>query len=328
MSDLKERYIHAVTKNLPRGSRRDVGLELSTLIDDMLEARCGGEAPSEKDLRVVLTELGTPAELYRKYNPDAGKVLIGAEYFLQYKRVLVIVLSAVLGSMFAVHGIQALFGELSPLLAITEFFAKSFAALLSGFGAVTLVFAILERKGIKVGQPDDTIENLPPVPKKKDKISRADSIVGIALTVVLVVILLCFPQHITVGFDGEGAPAGCYNVFWVQNLLKGKLWLLLFGAAGIVRHVLRLIEGKYTKRLLIASAVCDVLSIVFICMFLLPPELVNPAFLQALDAERAAEGMAEVLYTALANADITLLVILIFATLIDLATDAVRTLRG
>ena len=70
------------------------------------------------------------------------------------------------------------------------------------------------------------------------------------------------------------------------------------------------------------------LSIVFICLFLLRPELVNPAFLQALDAERAAVGMADVLYAALANADITLLVILIFATLIDLATDAVRTLRG
>ena len=81
MSDLKERYIYAVTHNLPRASRQDIERELDTLIEDMLEARCGNDAPTDKDLRVVLTELGTPAELFRKYSPDAGKALIGEGYY-------------------------------------------------------------------------------------------------------------------------------------------------------------------------------------------------------------------------------------------------------
>ena len=95
MSDLKERYIYAVVKNLPRASRQDIKMELATLIDDMLEARCGENEPTEKDLRVVLTELGTPAELYEKYNPDAGKSLIGADYYVQYKRWAIIIVCAV-----------------------------------------------------------------------------------------------------------------------------------------------------------------------------------------------------------------------------------------
>ena len=327
MNDLKERYIYAVAKNLPRASRKDIEKELSTLIDDMLEARCGENAPTEKDLRVVLTEIGTPAEVFSKYSPDAGKALITEDYYPQYKRWMTIILCAVVGSVAFSHLLSGLLGEMAPLAALTEGIAKCFTGALSAFGAVTILFIILQKKGKKLGHPADTIENLPPVPGKKDEISRGDSIVGIVLTALLVVLLLCFPQHIIIGFDGEGAAAGCYSVFHVQNLLEGKIWLLLFGAAGIVRHVLRLIEGKYTKRLLIACAVCDGLSILFACLFLLRPDLVNPMYLMALEAESAAVGMSPALYAMLFEADLTLLCILTAATLIDLATDVVRTLR-
>ena len=239
MNDLKERYIYAVAKNLPRASRKDIEKELSTLIDDMLEARCGENAPTEKDLRVVLTEIGTPAEVFSKYSPDAGKALITEDYYPQYKRWMTIILCAVVGSVAFSHLLSGLLGEMAPLAALTEGIAKCFTGALSAFGAVTILFIILQKKGKKLGHPADTIENLPPVPGKKDEISRGDSIVGIVLTALLVVLLLCFPQHIIIGFDGEGAAAGCYSVFHVQNLLEGKIWLLLFGAAGIVRHVLR-----------------------------------------------------------------------------------------
>lgn len=49
-------------RGLPRASRADIEQELRTLIDDLLEERCAGREPTEKDLRVVLTDLGTPAE--------------------------------------------------------------------------------------------------------------------------------------------------------------------------------------------------------------------------------------------------------------------------
>ena len=80
-NDLRERYIYAATRGLPRASRADIEQELRGLIADMLEARCRGLPPTEHDLRVVLAELGTPRELYRKYNPDAGRSLIGPAYY-------------------------------------------------------------------------------------------------------------------------------------------------------------------------------------------------------------------------------------------------------
>ena len=60
MNDLVERYIYAATKRMPRKQREDVSLELRGLVEDMLAERCGSVTPTEKDIRIVLTELGTP----------------------------------------------------------------------------------------------------------------------------------------------------------------------------------------------------------------------------------------------------------------------------
>ena len=65
--ELTGRYIYAVTRRLPKKQRGDVAKELESIISDMLEERCGPITPTEHDLRVVLTELGTPSELARKY---------------------------------------------------------------------------------------------------------------------------------------------------------------------------------------------------------------------------------------------------------------------
>lgn len=72
-NDLRERYIYAATRGLPRARRADIEQELRTLIDDLLEERCAGREPTEKDLRVVLTDLGTPAEIREKYNPRPAR---------------------------------------------------------------------------------------------------------------------------------------------------------------------------------------------------------------------------------------------------------------
>ena len=90
--ELTDRYVYAVTKNLPRKSREDVSRELHSLISDMLEERCGALTPTERDLRVILAELGMPEELSEKYSPTKDKALIGPPYFGKYIFVLKIVL--------------------------------------------------------------------------------------------------------------------------------------------------------------------------------------------------------------------------------------------
>ena len=99
-NDLIERYIYAVTKQLPKKNREDVSMELRGLIDDMLSERCAGE-PTEQDVRDVLTELGTPLELYAKYDEDADKCLIGQPYYSSYKLAMKAILAAIIGGLCA-----------------------------------------------------------------------------------------------------------------------------------------------------------------------------------------------------------------------------------
>lgn len=77
-------------------TKKDISDELHSLIFDMLDERCGDIVPEEHDIRVVLTELGTPSELADKYNLTNGKCLIGQPYYTKYLFVLKIVLLAVI----------------------------------------------------------------------------------------------------------------------------------------------------------------------------------------------------------------------------------------
>ena len=87
-NDLIERYIYAVTKHMKADLKKDVSAELETIIQDMLEERCGDVMPTEHDIRVVLTELGTPAELALKYKSETQDCLIGQPYYNLYVYVL------------------------------------------------------------------------------------------------------------------------------------------------------------------------------------------------------------------------------------------------
>ncbi len=65
----------------------------------MLEERCGDVMPTEHDIRVVLTELGTPAELASKYKSETQDCLIGQPYYNLYVYVLKIVTACVIGDV-------------------------------------------------------------------------------------------------------------------------------------------------------------------------------------------------------------------------------------
>jgi hypothetical protein len=92
--DLIDRYVYAVTKNLPPKQRTDIEKELRTLIDDMVE-ECGEPGTYEGKVKNVLTGLGSPEKLADNYR-DSKRYLIGPNYIDQYFMILKIVFAAVL----------------------------------------------------------------------------------------------------------------------------------------------------------------------------------------------------------------------------------------
>jgi len=326
--ELIDRYIYAVTRRLPLKVRADVEKELAGLIFDMLEARCDAAAPAtaprEKDVRVVLTELGPPGKLAAKYSGDEGGALISSEYFLMYKFVLKLVLPiAAAGVAFA--SALALILDGGPqsgdpaeiFAAVFQPIGGAFAGIIQAFAVITFVFAVLERKKVDFGG-GDFIDSLPLVPVKNERIKPWEPIAGMALCLVMALVFLAFPQVMGGWLDGAG---------WIPALdvsvIRG-FWLpiVLWAALGVGKEVLRLAEGRYTKRLAIAASVANPVIAACAVVAFRGGRIMNPVFLTRM-GEIFGEG-GPIATTVIGKAHLIFLGVVFFALIVETVTFWVK----
>lgn len=317
-NELIERYIYAVTKRLPAKSREDVSNELRTLIEDMLEERCGEITPSENDIKVVLTELGTPDELADKYDTSTHKYLIGPPYFTTYKLVLKIVLVCIAIGLIVSGIITAVTTDSASLLeAGVEWLGTVISSVLSAFGIVTILFAFFSYKGIKLNS--FSLDELPPVPKKKQEISRVDCIVGICFSVIFLIIFLIVPQCVCAYIPEANEFVPIFNVDVIRSL-----WYIpaLFSITGISREIIKLIEGRYNKRVMITTIVDNIISAVVAIWWLMRENIINTKFISTLTGEL----QEEILVNAVTNFELVFLGAMLVALGIDTIVAIVKTL--
>lgn len=320
-NDMIERYIYAVTRRMKAKVREDVSLELRSLIDDMLQERCGDETPTEKDIRVVLTELGTPQELFAKYDEDKDKCLIGQPYYSTYKFVLKIALFGILGGLAVACLILQIMEPQPILLALGEWFAMTCEALVCAFAVVTIVFAVMQRKGMKVGESFN-LDELPAVPKKKQKLSVGECIFNLAFIVVFLVLFLAVPQI----FCAIDTVSGTVMPVLSAEVIRGSWYLLLaFGLVGVVRESVKLLERQFNKRVFLTTAVTNVLSAGIAVWWLSGADILNPAFVGHLAVELAEEPKVFEMIFAPFNS--FLLMVILLALIFDTVEAAVKTFR-
>lgn len=319
-NDLIERYLYAVTKRMNPRIREDVKNELGSLIDDMLAERCGERAPAEKDIRVVRTELGTPQELYAKYNEDGEKCLIGQPYYGTYKFVMQIVLGAMAIGM-TVVAIMTAFTEMQRWYeAVASWFSLLWAGMLQAFGIVTILFVIFSRKGIQLGEPYN-LDDLPAVPKKKQEVSRGECIFNIVVSVVAMVLLLATPQYL-IGYWG---PEGMIPLF--NSVVLRQCWYLIltWGVAEITCAVFRLMEGQFNRKVLKVTLITNAISAVAVILWLTRPNLMNPEFVTHVQVAFA-EADALIMNIFISFQDF-LLVVILLALVLDTVEAAVKMLK-
>lgn len=319
-NDLIERYIYAATKQLPRKNREDVAMELRGLIDDMLTERCTGE-PTEQEIRDVLTELGTPRELYAKYDEDADKCLIGQPYYSTYKLAMKAILTAIVGGLaIACVVLQILepqnFGGFVEMLV-----SNLIEGILFGFAAVTLMFAFMEKKGMKISE-NFKLEELPAVPKKKQEIAVWESVGSIALTVVFLVVFMAVPQVFcaVVPATGELIP-----VFDTAVIHEKWYIVVLFTLVGIAREAVKLMEKQYTRKVMAVTILSDICSAALSIWWLTDGAIINPAFTAKIS--QIFVGEPQIVYTIFKNFNLFFLAVLILTLVLDTVDAMVRTLR-
>lgn len=326
-NDIIIRYVYAVTKNLPLKSRIDIEEELKTLIYDMLEERIGEAEPTKKDIEMVLLELGDPSELSEKYR-DNKRYLIGPRLFYQYIIVLKIVIFAVVLGMTIAVIVETFTTENGNMW---YYYSHWMAGLISGVTSacawVTAIFAILEWRGIKVDHitGDWHVDELPPVPSQKASIPLYQPIMGIIFTILVAVLFTFAPQLMGV-ISINNTTVTTIPVFDLVILEKAlPLFLICFGL-GILREILKLIEGRYTMRISIATIVLDAISLLISIVIFTRYEIWNPNFMTQLNQlfDFGSDFPLEVFWN-----DVTVIFvgIFIFAFVIDSADTFYRSIR-
>lgn len=318
-NDLTERYIYAVTKRMNRKQRDDVAQELRTLIDDMLTERCGAQAPGEKDVRIVLTELGTPQDLYAQYDDQADKCLIGQPYYATYQFVMKIVLAAVAVGM-TISSVILQILEPQPWWGMAaSWLTMLYNSFLASFAIVTLLFAFFYHKGIQLTEPFN-FDDLPPVPKRSQEISRWESIAGIVFCMIFAVLFVFTPEVFCAVHDGV-----VISLFDLEVVRQTWFIVIAFAACGICREVVQLMERQYNKKVMTTTLVTNVISAVLSIWWLVGFDLINPVFLNNLDLIFAGEN--NIVFTMFAHFDVFFLGVMLFALVLDSIDVTVKTLR-
>lgn len=295
--ELMERYIYQVTRRLPVKQREETGKELRELIEDMCEAQ---------DMESALKKMGDPAEFAQKYRGD-GRCLIGPEYYENYFWVLKLVLLCVLVSAIFSGIVQgflsggegmdgaAAAGRLGR--GIRDGLINAVWGSFAAFGAVTLLFACLERFQIRLewrktrkaqacadGDTGWTPETLAPVPEKKARISRADSLVGILFCGLAGGLFVLAPEFFGIyGVrDGEVYGVPIFNMEKWHEILP----ILLVGLGiGLIDEAVRMGAGRYCRTVLISNAISSLVQIVAAFLVLKKLPFWNPGL--ALQVEAA-----------------------------------------
>lgn len=326
INELIERYVYAVTKRLPYGMRKDIEKELRVLIGDMLEERCKGVRPEERDVRVVLAELGKPSELAAKYDPEGERSLIGPGYYRLYTQVLKLALPIVAMAL-AISAVVSMAlgdGEGHWFIQIAEWLGNIITVTITLFAGITIAFAIMERKGVSINLDSDELDNLPAVPKENERIKKSDCIAGMVFSVVALVVF-CFTPGIIGFYSFENRDVSVIPLF--QNDVIRSLWPFwaAFFVLGVSREIFKLFEGVYTKRLAVYSAFVNIASAALCAGVFLRSNLLNTAFLDRIHELMGADaGFA---YEIFAKFNIFLFVVISFALVLDTITVIVRAVK-
>lgn len=322
-TELIDRYVYAVGKRLPYKIRRDVEQEIITLIQDMLEERCGGRPEELKDVRVVLAELGRPEELAVQYSPDHDKCLIGQPYYSKYKTVLKIVAPSVLLGMFLAGSIDTVIALVGKDVSWIDYFEQIFRwigmciqGLVTAFAIVTGIFALLQWKQVALEElSTEAWENVARPVTKGKKSNKVDAAAGIVLSIVFLVIFIFAPQIICAVFtDTQGIR---HTMPVLNTVLVRKLWYFTaaFASIGIIRNLYCFFQEKYTMRTAAVCSVCDGLSLVLSIIWLTQYQLMNSEFLNQIHVIFSENQ--KIVRMLFENFQMFLLAVLIIALLMD-----------
>ncbi|MCK6538824.1 MAG: hypothetical protein L6Q26_02100 [Anaerolineales bacterium] len=328
--NLIDKYIAEVGKYLPRRGRADIEAEIRSTLEEMLEERKQAKGVEDEAAVVeLLKEYGEPRKVAESYT--GPRYLIGPRMYPTFELVTRIVLTVLFAVALAGLGISLSRSGLSGV-EFLETVGKSVLGLLSGlitaFGNIVLVFAILERV-LPASEFEKEEEKWDPANLAKepdpDRVGFGEQIVGIFFLALFLVILNLYPDAIGIGFFSESDWVFITPV--LTDAFFGYLpWInvLLLLQIGFSVYLLR--QGLWNTSLRIANIVLELAGIALAVVMLRGPDLValTPAQLEGTPLAESAQ-----IFTTIMNLVPTLvLTIVIIVSSIEVAQMIHRLAKG
>lgn len=182
MTDLLDRYLAAVSRELPDTQRADIIAELRDELMTTIELKeeAAGRPLERDEMEAVLTEFGHPLMVAGRYRKVQH--LVGPEVFPFWWAGLKVTLAIVAAVYVVVAILHIAFADTGPLA--DDQFPSLVSALLTAFGAVTLVAVLIERLNLQHHLYRWRPQQLPPVQMKST--SPFERVAEIGMEVVFI----------------------------------------------------------------------------------------------------------------------------------------------
>jgi hypothetical protein len=314
--DLIDRYVNDVGRRLPRKRRSDVQSELRSLLQDTLEDRVEGEA-TEEDVVAVLEEFGPPEKVAASYQPE-WQYLVGPELFPLFKIVLGAVLLAIAIGLTVAFVMGALFSPIEPAELGRQFLGylgTYLQAGLAALGSIVIVFAILQRLGVRPDKEPEEEWNPRDLPDVKDVdvVGRGESVAGIAFSLVFLFLINTFGDRIGIVLSWGEAPI-------LTHIVQDSLpWINVALVLGIALNALLLLQGRWHLYTRVAKLVIDLFWVA-----------IGYRIVTSLAAEKEtmiAFGLVEPIPTMFVNLGYGILILVVVLTVVNFVKVLIQSAR-
>lgn len=293
--NLIDKYIAEVGKHLPRKNRADIEAEIRSTLEDMLEERKQTQGQvDDAAILELLREYGAPRKVAESY--VGPRYLIGPRMYPFFEMVTRIVLIVLFVVTLAGLGIQIFEAGMSGpefLKTLGSSALSLLTGLISAFGNIVLVFAILERvlpkadfeKEMEDWDPKELASEPDP-----DRVSLGEQIFELIFLVLFLVIFNLYPQVLGFGFFDQGE-----WVFIAPVLTKVFFsylpWINILMLLQIGLNVYLLRQGIWNVTSRVANILLELANIALAVVILQGPAIVSlkPEQLMGTPLEEAAD---------------------------------------
>lgn len=276
--NLIDKYIAEIGKHLPRKNRADVQAEIRSTLEDMLEER--KQAKSEVDDAVLvelLKEYGSPREVAESY--VGPRYLIGPRVYPIFELVTKIVLAVLLAVSLAGLGISLSKSSLAGpefLATIGESALGLLGGMITAFGNIVLVFAILERVLPAKEFAEEEEWNPVELASEPDpeRVKFGEQIFEMFFLALFLILFNLYPGVIGFGFftDGEWT---FISPILTDAFFSYLPWINVLFLIQLGFNVYLLRQGLWNTGLRIVNIVLELGSIALAVMMLRGPALVS-----------------------------------------------------